>query len=106
MASQAEGELCASAMLVISMAASADPKIVDSAYRLQNLYDAGLGNYTEEHRAWKTAQSVACAFQIVARAKVEPSSAKYIMDLITERLVAFVCGDFWCTDDKEEDTNL
>lgn len=52
MASQAEGQLRASAMLVLSMAASADPKIVDSAYRLQNLFDAGLGDYTEEHRDW------------------------------------------------------
>mmetsp|Transcript_1590 Transcript_1590/g.3412 ORF Transcript_1590/g.3412 Transcript_1590/m.3412 type:complete len:1390 (+) Transcript_1590:152-4321(+) len=105
MASQAEGELRASAMLVISMAASADPKIVDSAYRLQNLYDAGLGDYTEEHRDWKTARSAACALQRVARAKVDPSSAKYIiLDLITERLVAVARGD-WCDDDNEEDTN-
>ena len=50
MASQAEGELCVSAMLVISMANNADPKIVDSAYRLQNLYNSGLGDYIEEHR--------------------------------------------------------
>jgi condensin complex subunit 1 len=105
MASQAEGQLRASAMLVISMAASADPKIVDSAYRLQNLYDAGLGDYTEEHRDWKSARSAACALQRVARAKVDPSSAKYIMlDLITERLVAVARGD-WCDDDNEEDTN-
>jgi len=105
MASQAEGQLRASAMLVISMAASADPKIVDSAYRLQNLYDAGLGDYTEEHRDWKTARSAACALQRVARAKVDPSSAKYIiLDLITERLVAVARGD-WCDDSNEEDTN-
>lgn len=105
MASQAEGKLRASAMLVISMAASADPKIVDSAYRLQNLYDAGLGDYTEEHRDWKTARSAACALQRVARAKVDPSSAKYIiLDLITERLVAVARGD-WCQDESEADTN-
>lgn len=105
MASQAEGQLRASAMLVISMAASADPKIVDSAYRLQNLYDAGLGDYTEEHRDWASARSAACALQRVARAKVDPSSAKYIMlDLITERLVAVARGD-WCIDGDEEDTN-
>jgi condensin complex subunit 1 len=105
MASQADGLLRASAMLIISMAASADPKIVDSAYRLQNLYDAGLGDYTEEHRDWKSARSAACALQRVARAKVDPSSAKYIMlDLITERLVAVARGD-WCDDDNEEDTN-
>ena len=92
-------------MLVISMAASADPKIVDSAYRLQNLYDAGLGDYTEEHRDWKTARSAACALQRVARAKVDPSSAKYIiLDLITERLVAVARGD-WCQDESEADTN-
>ena len=104
-ASQAEGQIRASAMLVISMAASADPKIVDSAYRLQNLYDAGLGDYTEEHRDWASARSAACALQRVARAKVDPSSAKYIMlDLITERLVAVARGD-WCIDDDEEDTD-
>ncbi|KAL7544117.1 hypothetical protein ACHAXR_013559 [Thalassiosira sp. AJA248-18] len=105
MASQAEGQLRASAMLVLSMAAGADPKIVDSAYRLQNLYDAGLGDYTEEHRDWKTARSAACALQRVARAKVDPSSAKYIiLDLITERLVSVARGD-WCDDENEEDTN-
>ena len=105
MASQAEGQLRASAMLVISMAAGADPKIVDSAYRLQNLYDAGLGDYTEEHRDWETARSAACALQRVARAKVDPSSAKYIiLDLITERLVAVARGD-WCIDADEADTN-
>ncbi|KAL7465779.1 hypothetical protein ACHAXS_006100 [Conticribra weissflogii] len=104
-ASQAEGELRASAMLVISMAASTDPRIVDSAYRLQNLYDAGLGDYTEEHRDWKTARSAACALQRVARAKVDQSSARYlILDLITERLVAVARGD-WCMDGNEHDTN-
>jgi condensin complex subunit 1 len=105
MASQAEGQLRASSMLVISMAASADAKIVDSAYRLQNLYDAGLGDYTEEHRDWNTARSAANALQRVGRAKVDPSSARYIiLDLITERLVAVARGD-WCEDGNQEDTN-
>ena len=46
-----------------------------------------------------------CAHQRVARAKVDPTSAKYIiLDLITERLVAVARGD-WCDDAKEEDTN-
>mmetsp|Transcript_21819 Transcript_21819/g.45861 ORF Transcript_21819/g.45861 Transcript_21819/m.45861 type:complete len:1356 (+) Transcript_21819:199-4266(+) len=104
-ASQAEGDLRASAMMVISMAASADPRIVDSAYRLQNLFDAGLGDYTEDHRDWKTARSAACALQRVARAKVDQSSARYlILDLITERLVAVARGD-WCMDGNEHDTN-
>lgn len=105
MASQAEGQLRASSMLVISMAASADAKIVDSAYRLQNLYDAGLGDYTEEHRDWNTARSAANALQRVGRAKVDPSSARYIiLDLITERLVSVARGD-WCEDGNQEDTN-
>lgn len=104
-ASQAKGELRASAVLVISMAASADPNIVDSAYRLQNLYDAGLGDHIEENHDWKTARSAACALQRVARAKVDPSSAKYIiLDLISERLVAIARGD-WCDDDNVDDTN-
>lgn len=104
-ASQAEGDLRASAMMVISMAASADPRIVDSAYRLQNLFDAGLGDYTEDHRDWKTARSAACALQRVARAKVDQTSARYlILDLITERLVAVARGD-WCMDGNEHDTN-
>ena len=104
-ASQAEGQLRASAMLIISMAASAAPKIVDSAYRLQNLYDAGLGDYVEEHRDWKTARSAAYALQRVGRAKVDPSSARYIiLDLIMERLVAIARGD-WCDDNNKEDTN-
>ena len=104
-ASQAKGELRASAVLVISMAASADPNIVDSAYRLQNLYDAGLGDHIEENHDWKTARSAACALQRVARAKIDPSSAKYIiLDLISERLIAIARGD-WCDDDNVEDTN-
>jgi len=104
-ASQARGELRASAVLVISMAASADPNIVDSAYRLQNLYDAGLGDHIEENHDWKTARSAACALQRVARAKVDPSSAKYIiLDLISERLVAIARGD-WCDDANVDDTN-
>ncbi|KAL7500027.1 hypothetical protein ACHAWT_007982 [Skeletonema menzelii] len=104
-ASQAKGELRASAVLVISMAASADPNIVDSAYRLQNLYDAGLGDHIEENHDWKTARSAACALQRVARAKVDPSSAKYIiLDLISERLVAIARGD-WCDDANVDDTN-
>lgn len=104
-ASQAEGQLRASAMLIISMAASTAPKIVDSAYRLQNLYDAGLGDYVEEHRDWKTARSAAYALQRVGRAKVDPSSARYIiLDLIMERLVAIARGD-WCDDNIKEDTN-
>ncbi|KAL7485181.1 hypothetical protein ACHAW6_010781 [Cyclotella cf. meneghiniana] len=105
MASQAEGELRASSMLVISMGASADAKIVDSAYRLQNLYDAGLGDYTEEHRDWNTVRSAANALQRVGRAKVDPSSARYIiLDLITERLVAVARGD-WCEEGNQMDTN-
>jgi condensin complex subunit 1 len=105
MASQAEGQLRANSMLVISMAASADTKIVDSAYRLQNLYDAGLGDYTEEHRDWNTACSAANALQRVGRAKVDPSSARYIiLDLITERLVAIARGD-WCEERNQDDTN-
>lgn len=104
-ASQAEGQLRASAMLIISMAAGAAPKIVDSSYRLQNLYDAGLGEYVEDHRDWKTARSAAYALQRVGRAKVDPSSARYIiLDLILERLVAIARGD-WCDDSKKEDTN-
>jgi len=104
-ASQAKGELRASAVLVISMAASADPNIVDSAYRLQNLFDAGLGDHIEENRDWKTARSAACALQRVARAKVDPSSAKYIiLDLISERLIAIARGD-WCDDANVDDTN-
>ena len=104
-ASQGRGELRASAVLVISMAASADPNIVDSTYRLHNLYDAGLGDHIEENRDWKTARSAACALQRVARAKVDPSSAKYIiLDLISERLVAIARGD-WCDDANVDDTS-
>ncbi|KAL9181578.1 LOW QUALITY PROTEIN: hypothetical protein ACHAXT_010383 [Thalassiosira profunda] len=105
MASQAEGKPRASAMTVLSMAASADPKIVDSAYRLQNLYDAGLGDHVEENRDWATARSAALALQRVRRARVDPSSAKYIiLDLIAERLVSVARGD-WCNDEDVDDTN-
>ena len=104
MASQAEGPPRSSAVLVISMAAAADPNIVDLAYRLQNLYDAGLGDYVKERRDWATARSAACALQRVARARVDLSMAKYIrLDLIAERLVSVARGD-WCDDAEGKDT--
>jgi hypothetical protein len=42
MVSQADRQLCASAVLVISTAAGANLKIVDSAYRLNTLHDDGM----------------------------------------------------------------
>ena len=86
---QAEGQLRTLTMLVISMAAGADPKISPSVSCLTNLYDAGLRNYTEEHCNYGMARFDAPALKQVARVKVVLSLAKYItLDLITKRLVA------------------
>jgi condensin complex subunit 1 len=103
-ASKASGEARAAAMLILSMGASADRGIVDSPSRLKLLLEAGLGDYAEEHRDWKTARSAACALQRVERAQVDPSSAKYlVLEQIIERLCAVARGD-WCIDSNTKDT--
>ena len=103
-ASKASGDARAAALLILSMGGSADRGIVDSASRLRLLLDAGLGDYTEERRDWKTARAAACALQRVDRAKVDPSSAKYIvLEQIIERLCMIARGD-WCFDGNTNDT--
>lgn len=103
-ASKASGSARAAALLILSMAGSADRSIVDSASRLRLVYEAGLGDYTEEHRDWKTARAAACALQRVGRAQVDPSSARYIvLEQIMERLCMVARGD-WCTDSSTKDT--
>jgi condensin complex subunit 1 len=103
-ASKASGNARAAALLILSMAGSADRSIVDSASRLRLLFEAGLGDFTEEHRDWKTARAAACALQRVGRAHVDPSSAKYIvLEQIIERLCMVARGD-WCVDENTNDT--
>ncbi len=103
-ASKASGNARAAAMLILSMAGSADRSIVDSASRLRLLFEAGLGDYTEEHRDWKVARAAACALQRVGRAQVDASSAKYIvLEQIIERLCMVARGD-WCLDNSTKDT--
>lgn len=103
-ASKASGNARAAAISILSMAGSADRSIVDSTSRLRLLLEAGLGDYTEEHRDWKTARATACALQRVARAQVDPSSAKYIvLEQLIDRLCVVARGD-WCVDENTKDT--
>lgn len=103
-ASKASGEARAAAFTILSMGASADPNIVDTAARLRLLLESGLGEHTEEHRDWKTARSAACALQRIGRGKSDPASARYIvLEQITERLCEVARGD-WCVDENARDT--
>lgn len=103
-AAKAKGDARAAAMLVLSMGASADQSIVDSASRLRLLLEAGLGEYTEEHSDWRTARSASCALQRLAKIPDDPNCAKYIvLEQITERLCTVIRGD-WCVDEKTSDT--
>ena len=72
-AAKAHGKPRSVAMMILSMGASSDPSIVDSASRLRHLLVAGLGDYTEENRDWATAKSAAYALQRVSRVKCDPS---------------------------------
>ena len=103
-AAKAHGKPRSVAMMILSMGASSDPSIVDSASRLRHLLVAGLGDYTEENRDWATAKSAAYALQRVSRVKCDPSSAKFlVLEQIVERLCKVAQGD-WCDDTNENDT--
>jgi len=103
-AAKAPGKPRSIAMMILSMGATSDPGIVDSASRLRHLLEAGLGDYTEEHRDWATAKSAAYALQRVSRVKPDPSSAKFIvLEQIVERLAIVIQGDS-CDDESEDDT--
>jgi len=103
-AAKANGSARSAAMSVLSMGASCDPSIVDSASRLRHLLEAGLGDYTEDQKDWVTAKSAACALQRVSNNKPDPASAKAIvLEQIIERLCAVIQGD-WCDDSKMSDT--
>jgi len=105
-ASRANGQARSAAMVLISMGVSADPGIVDSASRLRLLYEAGLGDYTEENTDWATCRAASSALKKIGciQATATPGSAKaIIVDFIIERLVLIVQGD-WCNDVNEECT--
>jgi len=103
-AAKAPGKPRSVAMTILSMGATSDSGIVDSASRLRHLLQAGLGEYTEEHRDWASAKSAAYALQRVSRVKPDPSSAKFlILEQIVERLCIVIQGD-WCDDAREADT--
>ena len=103
-AAKAPGKPRSIAMTILSMGATADSGIVDSASRLRHLLQAGLGEYTEDHRDWATAKSAAYALQRVSRVKSDPSSAKFlVLEQIVERLCIVIQGD-WCDDKNEDDT--
>jgi len=103
-ASEAPRETRAAALMVLSMGATADPTIVDSAARLRLLLEVGLGDEVEANRDWTTIRSAASALQRIPRAKNDPSSARYlVLEHITERLCAVAQGN-WCNDEVTEDT--
>lgn len=103
-AAKAKGDARSAAMSLLSMAASADRSIVDSASRLKLLMEAGLGDYTEERRDWKTVTAAARALQRIGISNLDPTSAKAIvLEQIIERLSIVVRGD-WCVDDEANDT--
>ena len=94
----------ASALLVLSMGAKANPSILDSASKLRTLLDSGLGDHTEESRDWKTARAASCLLQNMTPIKPDPHSAKYlVIEMILERLCVIVHGD-WCDDADSKDT--
>lgn len=97
----------ASAMLIISMGASANPSIVDSSCRLRMLLEACLGEQTEVARDWDTIRSAACALQQIGRVQSsspEGSAKSIVIEMVVERLCHVARGD-WCRDDDLEDTN-
>jgi condensin complex subunit 1 len=103
-AAKAPGKPRSVAMTILSMGATSDSGIVDSASRLRHLLQAGLGEYTEEHRDWATAKSAAYALQRVSRVRPNLSSAKFlVLEQIVERLCFVIQGD-WCDDAREADT--
>ena len=103
-AAKAKGDARAAALSLLSMAASADRSIVDSASRLKLLMESGLGDYTEERRDWKTATAAAGALQRISISNLDPASAKAIvLEQIIERLSIVVRGD-WCVNDDTKDT--
>lgn len=103
-AAKASGRARSIAMTILSMGATSDSGIVDSASRLRHLLQAGLGDYTEEHRDWATAKSAAYALQRVSRVKPDITSAKFlVLEQIVERLCLVIQGD-WCDDENENDT--
>ena len=102
--SKGSGASRATALHVISMAASADRSIVDSKSRLKLLLDSALGDYTEERRDWMSARAAAMALQRIERAQVDLSCAKYlVLERIVERLCEVARGD-WCSDTSDRDT--
>merc|ERR1712238_220455 len=83
-ASKSPGQPRSAAILILSMGASANPSIVDSASRLRHLLAVGL--------------------QRIRVTTPDPNSAKYIvLELIMERLCAVAQGD-WCDGSHVEDT--
>lgn len=103
-ASKADSETRAAALMVLSMAASADRSIVDSASRLRLMVEAGLGDYVEDKNDWRTVRAAACALQRVSISKLDATSAKaVILEQIIERLCIIIRGE-WCIDENSDDT--
>jgi len=104
--SKSSGEARSAAMMVLSMGASADATIVDTAARLRLLLEKGIGDSVEEEHDWSTIRSAARALQRIARPDSDPLSARSIvLEQIIERLGAVARGD-WCVDENESDTLL
>jgi len=103
-AGKSKSDTRAASLMVLSMAASADRLIVDSASRLRLLLEVGLSDYVEDRNDWKVVRSAACALQRVSLASMDPISAKaVVLEHIIERLCIIIRGD-WCVDEKRNDT--
>jgi condensin complex subunit 1 len=98
------GAFRATAFQLLAMAASADRGLIDSKSRLKMILDAGLGEFTQQHKDWNLAKAAAVVLQRMDRAKVDPSDAKYlVVEHIMEELCTIARGD-WCNDSKMNDT--
>jgi condensin complex subunit 1 len=106
---KANAEARSASMLLISMGASANPTIVDSASRLRLLLEVGLGDQVEESHDWEMVRCAACALQQIGRAQdVDPegsgSAKAIVLELIVERLTQVMQG-LWCRDGEGESSN-
>ncbi|GMH90581.1 hypothetical protein TL16_g11810 [Triparma laevis f. inornata] len=103
-ASKATGPARSAAMLVLSMASSADASIVDSSSRLRHLCESGFGSYVETRKDYSVARSAARALMKVGR--IERGTGNEAKMLIGEDIIEGLCtvirGD-WINDAVDGD---
>ncbi|GMH55568.1 hypothetical protein TrST_g6467 [Triparma strigata] len=99
-ASKATGPARSAAMLVLSMASSADASIVDSSSRLRHLCESGFGSYVETRKDYSVARSAARALMKVGRIEPGNEAKRMIGEDIIEGLCAVIRGD-WIDDNVD-----